>query len=457
MRCWSRRSILRAGGLALALPPLEALVAPHAAHGAGAGPDVLVAFHFPDGVYLSDWMALPSSPGGPWPDQLQPLAAHRDRLTVLTGLSNIAAGEGCQTGGSPHGTPRIALFTGNATTCDGAPGNASFDVVASQTLPPTTRPLLGLRPYKGHTFSADMSFSAAGVGTGIAPLMRPSVVFDQLFAAGLDPAQAEAIRARRQSILDFAGAELDDLRGDLGAADRVRLDLYGDALRELELRVTAAVGECTPPAMPPADDTDNIPYDQIPARTELLMDLGVLALRCGITRVLTFSVGPSQNPVLYPFLPMGATPSSDVHQLSHMSWTEDGELAAHWYRDMVKYHLSMFARLLDGLLVDGDLGEDLLARSIVVCASEFSQGGIHHPYNLPVVLGGAGLPGNRVIHYDCAITNPATPQWDDPKYIEHCHDAAATPIANLWLTILRALGSNVESFGESTGTLDGLW
>ena len=187
------------------------------------------------------------------------------------------------------------------------------------------------------------------------------------------------------------------------------------------------------------------------------MDLGVLALRCGITRVLTFSVGPSQNPVLYPFLPLGPTPSSDVHQLSHMSWSDDDVLTARWYRDMVKYHLGMFARLLDGLLTDADLGQDLLARSIVACVSEFSHGQIHHPYNLPVLLAGGGLPGNRHVHYPCRIEAPTVSQWDDPKYVELCNDATATPIANLWLTVLRALGSQTESFGESTGTLDGLW
>ena len=59
---WSRRSLLRAGGLALALPPLEALLGARRAHGAATGADVLVAFHFPDGVYLHDWMTLTTTP-----------------------------------------------------------------------------------------------------------------------------------------------------------------------------------------------------------------------------------------------------------------------------------------------------------------------------------------------------------------------------------------------------------
>lgn len=453
-----RRTFLRAGGLALALPPLEMLLGPHAAHGAPAGLENFVVFHFPDGVYMPDWMTLPSTPDGPWPDQLEPLAAHRDRITIATGLCNVAAGENCQIGGSPHMTPRMALLTGNATTCsDAGPLNASVDVMASQVLPPAQRPLLGLRPYKGHYFSADISFSGGGPGMGIAPMKQPTAVFDQLFAAGLDPAQAEAIRARRLSILDFAREELGDLERDLGAEDQVRLDLYADALRDLELRVTAAVTECAPPALPPEDSTADPAYADIPMRTELLMDLGVLALRCGITRVLTFSVGPSQNPALYPFLPLGATPSSDVHQLSHMSWSDDDELTARWYRDMVKYHLGMFARLLDGLGADADLGQDLLGRSIVACVSEFSHGQIHHPYNLPVLLAGGGLPGNRVVRYPCRVEAPTVSQWDDPKYVQYCGDTSATPIANLWLTILRALGSEMDAFGESTGTLDELW
>jgi hypothetical protein len=143
--------------------------------------------------------------------------------------------------------------------------------------------------------------------------------------------------------------------------------------------------------------------------------------------------------------------------LSHQSWSTDKELTALWYRDMVKYHMSMFAHLLDGLLVDEDLGPSLLSHTIVACASEFSDGGIHHPYNLPVLLAGGGLSGNRIIRYPCAIENPVRGQWKYPAHTQFCNDAAATSIASLWLTILRVLGSGATSFGEATTTLDGLW
>jgi hypothetical protein len=49
--------------------------------------------------------------------------------------------------------------------------------------------------------------------------------------------------------------------------------------------------------------------------------------------------------------------------------------------------------------------------------------------------------------------------WTYRGRMDTCDDGGpVTSIANLWLTLLRALGSEAETFGDvSTGTLEGLW
>ena len=65
--------------------------------------------------------------------------------------------------------------------------------------------------------------------------------------------------------------------------------------------------------------------------------------------------------------------------------------------------------------------------------SECSDGNGHHHYDLPVVLAGRGggltTPGRHVV-YD-----------------------SETPLANLYVSMLRAAGVETDSFADSTGPL----
>ena len=79
-------------------------------------------------------------------------------------------------------------------------------------------------------------------------------------------------------------------------------------------------------------------------------------------------------------------------------------------------------------------GGSLLDHSILVYGSGISDGNIHFPLDLPMLLvgGGAGaLTGGRHVRY-----------------------ANDTPIANLYVTMLDKLGRPAEQFGDSTGQLD---
>src|SRR5688572_2097791 len=106
----SRRSLLRGlgfAGIAIGLPPLESMVGEgNVAHAAPGGvADRFVLFHFNHGAYMGDWIPKSTGPLTTLPDQLAPLAPHKSRIQVVSGLSNMAGGESSCCDGNPHSMP----------------------------------------------------------------------------------------------------------------------------------------------------------------------------------------------------------------------------------------------------------------------------------------------------------------------------------------------------------------
>ena len=70
------------------------------------------------------------------------------------------------------------------------------------------------------------------------PMIRdPRVAFEMLFGAGGTPEERAERRATRRSILDWILSDVAEVRKELGAVDRRRLDRYLDDVREVERRI----------------------------------------------------------------------------------------------------------------------------------------------------------------------------------------------------------------------------
>ena len=78
----------------------------------------------------------------------------------------------------------------------------------------------------------------------------------------------------------------------------------------------------------------------------------------------------------------------------------------------------------------------MLDNSLILFGSSLRDGSSHNPHNLPVVL--AGRCNGRV----------ATGQ--------HLTYEQDTPLTNLYVSMLHALGTPVERFADSTGQLPGV-
>jgi hypothetical protein len=88
----SRRSVLRGTGVAIALPWLEAMVAPRKAH--AAAPKRFVSFFSPNGYIRDAWTPTGTETAFTLSRTLKPLEPHKGDIVVLDGVDNVAATKG---------------------------------------------------------------------------------------------------------------------------------------------------------------------------------------------------------------------------------------------------------------------------------------------------------------------------------------------------------------------------
>ncbi len=443
---FGRRGLLRGGGAVMALPFLET-IAPRSSRAADGGPCRLVVFHFGNGCHIPDF--VPNGVGDSWTPSpiLEGLGPHLDRITVLSGLSNEAVAEAAIAGsGDKHERDFASMLTGMPITPTGA-GGISVDQRAAQHLGGSLGSLVAAVTARPHLHNG--RYSWAGPKSPVPPLTDPAQLWTDLFAsADLDPAGAERLFTERTHILDAVRDDIQDLRGRLSTSDRPRLDQHLQAVQQLQQNL--GLVPCEPPPAPP--ELDLLDDALRPARGELLMDLCVMALRCDMARVVAFSLGSTGGAHRFPFLGI----DRGDHDISHLDMRIEEERAQ--YRAVSRWKVEQLGYLLGQLqAAPGSNGEgSLLDETLVVGLSEMSRGGSHSAHALPVIVAGGGIVGGRHLVYPCDASMSFYPGL--PETATWCTaDAHDTPLANLWLTMLQALGAPDDGFGNATGTLEGLW
>src|SRR5262249_47353937 len=124
----SRRAVLRGAGATVALPLLEAMF-PGRGDAAVARPPPRMAFlYVPHGVHMPDWTPKAVGAGFALPPVLEPLAAVKDDLLVLSGLAlDPARAHG--DGGGDHARAMASFLTGrHPRKTDGADLRAGISV-----------------------------------------------------------------------------------------------------------------------------------------------------------------------------------------------------------------------------------------------------------------------------------------------------------------------------------------
>lgn len=442
---FTRRRFLGGTGAALmvGLPTLDVLTARKVGAQA-APPQRLMCVASGSGFRMDEF--TPKTPGLNYdlPRILQSFAPIKNKVSVFSGLgidegakspgdhgAGVAVTFTCTTPKPQFANTNSQTYTGNGS---GFSLGVSFDQVMAKQLGGLTRIpslQLGLReglalgdgPY-GPVYLKNLSWASAT--EPLAPTVNPGVVFDQIFA-GLDPAATAAERARRlgrsRSVLDYVAEERALLYPTLSGADRTRIDQYFTSAREIERRLAAAAmegggGVAGPGCSPGAKPTAMLSY---PDTFKAMADLSVLAMQCDVTRIIMLQMSCYRNDAHYAFLNV----SNNHHNLSHAGGesapNSDYRIVNRWIGDQLGYLFNKMDAVKEptGTLLDNSLS---------VYNNDCGDGNSHDHRNLPVIVaGGAGgkFPTGR--HYVF------------PRN---------TPCCGLYVTLLNAMGVNVQTFGQ---------
>lgn len=412
-----RRRFLRASGVALALPWLDAL-APARADGVAAPPRRLVCVCAPLGLHAPNF--FPREAGRtyrltPYLDMLREL---RGDFTVISGLAHPQVGPSHDSlfsflTAAPH--PEIRA---------GFRNSVSLDQYAARHIGAATR-------YRSLVLSCEgFSLSWTPSGAIVPSDTSPARVFARLFLDGRPDEVADQVRRLRdgRSILDAVGAQARRLQPRLGADDRARLDEYLGSVRELEQDLARAEAWSHRPrpritTRPPQDNHN--PADLI-GKARLMFDLIHLALQTDSTRLVTLLLlGTS-------LVPPVAGVSLGHHDLSHHG-QDAGKIAQ--LRAVEMALMRAVHDFLARLKETREQGTPLLDRTAVFFGSNLGNASSHSTRNLPVLLAGGGFRHGQHLAF-------APDQ--------------APPLANLYVSLLQRLGVRADRFGSSTGTLRGL-
>ena len=419
-----RRTFLRGAGTALALPLLDAMVpALTAERLTDAAPVRRLGFiYFPLGVDRDRWRPDGEEFDYSASEALAPLAPHRDKFIVLTGLSS----DPDRSKAGFHDRAMASFMTGCEPTEGKVHVGISVDQVAARTLGKETQ-FASLELTTEET--GNLSGPVFKTASNSLPFEKnPRFVFERLFGEGgrIDPEAARRRDAADQSALDAVSDRIAELKAEVGTDDRLKLDQYFESIRDVERRIDVAMKR-PPVDLPPTKRPAGIP-DTWPEHVKLMFDLQTLALQADLTRVWTFLYGREATSMNFPHLDI----SMGHHEISHHNFEKEKLDALAKINVNQTELLAYFLTKLDALK-EGT--STLLDHSLLMYGSSLSVPTSHSQRDLPILLAGGAagrVAGGRHVVFP----------------------GDTTPLTNLYLTMLDKVGVPTEKLGDSTGRLN---
>jgi hypothetical protein len=435
------------GAAALALPFYE-LVAKREARAGGVAKRVIF-FYFPDGAACptnngdlnQNFHPTGSETSFTLSKQLEPLAAHKDQCVFVKGVNMW----GFDTGNHPAGARK--LLTGRNAGDGQSIDQYLASTVGSQS--PWHHLYLGAMATKDGTGGSNCIVYPDGSGNPITPIDDPRVAFQSLFGSvpGGGGSTTTGPDPLKVSVIDGVLDDMNRLQKQLGSVEASKLDVHLQSLREVEKRIkspgmTMPSASCQNPGVGAVSDSDLKDEHRFPNILTAQIDLMVLAMACGLTKVGTLQAShhtADLNMALFPNTEMAMLNPNGMrsHEASHYGSTGDQKFTA--FLAQIRWWVSQYAYLLDKLAATPEPagGGSMLDNSLVLLCTEVGDGNTHTHDNMPFVLGG-GAGGayktGRLLSYD------------------------NQPHSNLLLSIAHAMGQSIDTFGESSsGGLPGLF
>lgn len=419
----NRRTFLRGAGVALGLPFLDSMMPRRARAASGAVPDVrrLLTICSPLGIHTP--YLFPEKAGKDYEltRYLEPLADHREKFTVISGIHHPDVDGG-------HSAEK-SFLTGAAH-----PGQPSFrntislDQFAAERIGHHTR--VGSLTLSANNTS--LSYTRSGVP--IPAEGRPSKLFARLFLEGTESEKAAQMRRIQdgQSIMDLVMDQTKQVTNKLGREDHDTLDQYFTSVRELEQRLILAEDWATKPKPqvemePPTDIEDRANFT---GRMKLMYDLIFLAFRTDSTRLITFCGAGGNEVVSLNGVDDG------WHNLSHHGKDPEKieQLAI-----IEKEEMRLFGELLSRLeeVKEGD--HTHLDQSAILLGSNLGNASSHNNTNLPVITAGGRMKHAGHLAFGGEEAEGKTP-----------------PLANLFVNYLQHLGIETDEFATGKATMPGI-
>lgn len=417
----NRRAFLRASGICVALPALEALPRTALAKNRSASPTRMVCIGNEFGMY----------PGAFWPTEtgdeyeltqlLEPLEEHRQNLTLFSHLDH----------GLKGGHFAVHTFLTGVKSAEARgmeEGGISLDQRAAEYVGSRTRfPSLTIGSETGLHGGPMMSWTRTG--TRVPPIPGPRELFKALF---VNDNAAEKVKAAdrielQDSILDAVLGDAKSLKRRVSKVDQEKLEEYFAAIRDVEVKLDL---DRQWQQVQKPDATIDEPENQgLTKDLPKLYDLILLALQTDSTRVATLEIGGS-------FAASDLGIKKGYHSLSHHGKVQESiDLLV----QIEKYQVEQYSRFLGKLraIREPDTDGDLLDSTMVLFGSGMGNANSHTNIDLPVILAGGNFKHGEHKSYP-----------EDGR--------KRTPLSNLFVTMLQRFGLETDKFSMASGTLAGL-
>jgi hypothetical protein len=428
---FTRRRFLRgalAGGAAITvgLPLLDVFLNDHGDALASGAP---LPFRFGTwfwglGMNADRWEPQKEGADFPLSPELEPLAAVRHQLSVMSGFSVFLAGEANYV----HYSGLVGTLTGEAPGKDQSSRLPTLDVLVGDHIGTTTR----FRSLEmAATGNPRHSYSQRNENARNPAEPSALSLYQRVFGTGFTDTRttkwAPDPRIQlRQSALSIVREDRKRLEAGLGAADRARLDEYFTSLRQIEnqleiqLKEPAPLEACRVPDAPKQGPVS----PEIGATVEnhrLMSQVLALAVACDQTRVFNMVFSDATSSLRMP----GARETH--HMLTH-SEPRDPQLGYQIQSTaFLMRSMEAWATFLGALEAIREGDGTVLDNCLILAHSDSSNPTIHSVSGLPVML--AGKAGGRVragIHVR----------------------GVGESTSRVGLTVLQAMGLRVDRFGS---------
>ena len=431
----SRRTLLRGvlGGalVTLGLPPLELFMNSHGTAYAGDTSDGFPRrfglFFWGNGVVPTRWVPAKTGTDYELSEELLPLAAHKSRLAVVTGMRVTLPNT------EPHFSTGAGFLTGRPVAKIGSnvtvEGPTIDQIIAAVTGQETRFPSL-----EAGCNSDGLSYTGPNAQNPVerSPLALFERVFGGSFTLPGDTPKVDPTLRLKRSVLDAVSEQLSALKTRVGANDQLRLQQHFEGVRALEKRLARLeedppqLAACALPQRPATEFPDVEGRPPLAAKNAAVSEILALALACDQTRVISSWFTHPVSNVLVPGAPQGH------HELTHNEPGDQPEV-----HKITVQCIEAMAQLCDALAGIQEGTGTLLDHMVVLGTSDVGLGKTHSPDDFPILLVGSAGGALKTGHHYRSGSNETT--------------------SKVLLSVARGVGLDLASFGGADAeTQDGL-